>query len=148
MQKSKEATARIVVWRELQITNSYTLEASFCGSDFGKYSDLHFNTVMLQEIGHRFCETIIDYCMMDSSVMKLVLDDIESIVNNEASGDNTGNNPTGDKDANDQEKLENNGLYGIVNDGFGGGALGTIKDEDSNADSDFSGDDNSPKGGD
>jgi hypothetical protein len=47
VQKSKEATARVVIWKELGIQNSYTLEASFCGSDFGKYSDLHFNTDML-----------------------------------------------------------------------------------------------------
>lgn len=47
VQKAKEATARVVVWKELGIINSYTLEASFCGSDFGKYSDLHFNTDML-----------------------------------------------------------------------------------------------------
>jgi hypothetical protein len=53
------------VWRELQVTNSYTLEASFCGSDFGEYSDLHFNTDMLEQIGHRFCECIIEYCQMD-----------------------------------------------------------------------------------
>lgn len=47
VQKSKESTARVVVWRELGISNSYTLESSFCGSDFGKFSDLHFNTDML-----------------------------------------------------------------------------------------------------
>ena len=47
VQKAKEATARVVIWRELSITNSFTLESSFCGSDFGKYSDLHFNTDML-----------------------------------------------------------------------------------------------------
>jgi hypothetical protein len=47
VQKSKEATMRVVVWKEMGIQNSYTLEASFCGADFGKYSDLHFNTDML-----------------------------------------------------------------------------------------------------
>ena len=62
VQKSKESTARVVIWRELGIQNSFTLEASFCGADFGKHADLHFNTDMLQEIGHRFCETIIQYC--------------------------------------------------------------------------------------
>ena len=55
VQKSKESTERVVVWRELGITNSYTLEASFCGADFGKYADFHFNTDLLQEVGHAFC---------------------------------------------------------------------------------------------
>lgn len=47
VQKSKESTARVVGWRELQILNCFTLECSFCGSDFGKFTDLHFNTDML-----------------------------------------------------------------------------------------------------
>ena len=37
VQKSKESTARVVGWKEMGITNCYTLESSFCGSDFGKH---------------------------------------------------------------------------------------------------------------
>ena len=59
-QKSKMGTGRVVGWKDLGIQNSFTLEASFCGSDFGKYADLHFNTSILQEIGHPFCETIME----------------------------------------------------------------------------------------
>jgi hypothetical protein len=33
MEKEKESTARIVVFRELGIISSYTLEASFYGAD-------------------------------------------------------------------------------------------------------------------
>jgi len=33
VQKSKESTARVVGWKELNITNTFTLEASFCGPD-------------------------------------------------------------------------------------------------------------------
>ena len=33
VQRSKESTARIVLWRELGLARSFTLEASFCGSD-------------------------------------------------------------------------------------------------------------------
>ena len=40
----------------------------------------------------------------------------------------------------DDNNNANMGVAGILNDNAGGG-LGTIKDEDSNADSDFSGDD-------
>jgi len=36
------------------------------------------------------------------------------------------------------------GLNGFINEVSYGGMLGTIKDEDSNADSDFSGDDGTP----
>ena len=35
VQKSREATARVVMWREFNLTNSFTLEASFCGPSRG-----------------------------------------------------------------------------------------------------------------
>ena len=119
----------MVVWKDLGITNSYTLEASFCGSDFGKYSDLHFNTDMLQQIGHRFCESIIEYCMLDAALMKQILDELDNIENNLAQTVAPIVQP-------EQQPAKQPEM----------GQLGTIKDEDSNADSDFSGDDpNSPR---
>lgn len=33
VKKAKESTMRVVMWKELDITNSYTCEASFCGPD-------------------------------------------------------------------------------------------------------------------
>ena len=33
VQKAKESTARVAIWKELGITNTFTLEASFCGAD-------------------------------------------------------------------------------------------------------------------
>jgi cytosolic carboxypeptidase protein 2/3 len=62
--------------------NSFTLEASFCGADFGKYADLHFNTSMLQEIGHHFCETIIEYMQVDPQKIKTMVLEIEDIMVN------------------------------------------------------------------
>lgn len=39
MHKSKEATARIAIWRELKIPNIFTMEASFSGADMGQLKD-------------------------------------------------------------------------------------------------------------
>ena len=36
VQKAKESTARIVMWREFNLINSYTLEASFLGPNKGE----------------------------------------------------------------------------------------------------------------
>ena len=77
VQKAKESTARVVIWKEQGITNSFTLEASFCGADQGKFADYHFNTDMLQEIGHRFCDTILDFCDPDQVKVKAVLEELE-----------------------------------------------------------------------
>lgn len=37
--RSKESTARVSMWRELQIPNVFTMEASFCGADKGELED-------------------------------------------------------------------------------------------------------------
>jgi len=74
VQKAKESTAWVVAWKEMGITNTYTLEASFCGADYGKYAAFHFNTDLLQEVGYKFCETIIDFCDPDQIKVKDVLE--------------------------------------------------------------------------
>ena len=77
LQKSKEATARIVLYKELGISNSFTLESSFCGADFGKHAEFHFSTEHYQEIGHNLCDAILDFCDPDPSKYKAVLDELE-----------------------------------------------------------------------
>lgn len=39
MHKSKEATARIAIWKEVKVPAIYTMEASFCGADRGSLKD-------------------------------------------------------------------------------------------------------------
>ena len=80
VQKAKEATARIVMWKEMGITNTFTLEASFCGPDQGKYADYHFNIDLLEEVGHKFCDTILDFCDPDQIKVKQVLEELEIIL--------------------------------------------------------------------
>jgi len=77
VQKAKESTARVAIWKELGITNTFTLEASFCGADQGKFADYHFNQDLLQEVGHRFCETILDFCDPDQTKVRSVLEELE-----------------------------------------------------------------------
>lgn len=61
VQKSKEAAARVVMWREFNLVNSFTLEASFLGPNRGQYNGLHFNTSMLEEVGASFCKSLVDF---------------------------------------------------------------------------------------
>lgn len=37
VERSKESTARVVVWREVGVQRSYTMESTLCGCDQGKY---------------------------------------------------------------------------------------------------------------
>jgi hypothetical protein len=43
VQKLRESTARVVVYREFGVIRSYTCEASFCGSSNGIFNGFHFN---------------------------------------------------------------------------------------------------------
>ena len=53
------------MFKELNIPNIFTMEASFCGSDKGIYKDQHFSTEILMLAGRRLLETLIVYCKID-----------------------------------------------------------------------------------
>jgi len=59
--KSKESTGRVVVWREFSIQNSYTLEVSFCGPTGGSKNGFHFKMQDLINMGKSFAKTILEY---------------------------------------------------------------------------------------
>ena len=81
IQKAKEATARVVMWREFSLVNSFTLECSFCGPNRGLYKDCHFTISMLLEIGASFCQTLVDFTDKDQFKVKNALKEIESSQN-------------------------------------------------------------------
>ena len=62
VQKSKESTARITMWRELKIPCVYTMEASFCGPSEGEFAGTHFTEENLKQIGKDLCRTLLYYC--------------------------------------------------------------------------------------
>jgi hypothetical protein len=37
VQKAREATARVVMWKEFSLINSFTLETTFCGATNGRF---------------------------------------------------------------------------------------------------------------
>ena len=61
VQKSKESTARVVVWRELGVADSLTLEASFAGPSEGAHAGAHFSVAHLEGVGRAACEALLDY---------------------------------------------------------------------------------------
>jgi hypothetical protein len=61
IQKSKETCGRVVMWREFNLINSFTLEGSFMGPSRGVNAGLHFNATHLQTMGRIFCKTLVDY---------------------------------------------------------------------------------------
>ncbi|RLU19331.1 hypothetical protein DMN91_007888 [Ooceraea biroi] len=58
VERNKESTARVAVWRQLGVSRSYTMESSFCGCDQGALAGLHFDTEHLKAIGRDFCQAL------------------------------------------------------------------------------------------
>ncbi|XP_021353361.1 cytosolic carboxypeptidase 2-like isoform X26 [Mizuhopecten yessoensis] len=76
VQKSKEGTGRIVMWH-MGIMNSYTMEATFCGSTIGKKKGYHFTLLDFEAMGYHFCDTLLDYCDPDNTKCANVLLELE-----------------------------------------------------------------------
>ncbi|XP_029769641.1 cytosolic carboxypeptidase 2 [Terrapene carolina triunguis] len=57
VQKSKEGTGRIVMWR-MGIPNSYTMESTFGGSTLGMTKVSNFSPRFLGSVGHGVCELL------------------------------------------------------------------------------------------
>ncbi|XP_058492634.1 cytosolic carboxypeptidase 1 [Solea solea] len=59
VERTKESTARVVVWREIGVQRSYTMESTLCGCDQGKYKGLQIGTRELEEMGAQFCVALL-----------------------------------------------------------------------------------------
>ncbi|XP_054865114.1 cytosolic carboxypeptidase 4 isoform X2 [Amphiprion ocellaris] len=59
VEKSRSATARVVVWREMGVLRSYTMESTYNGCDQGIYKGLQIGTRELQEMGVKFCHSLL-----------------------------------------------------------------------------------------
>ncbi|XP_041973376.1 cytosolic carboxypeptidase Nna1-like [Aricia agestis] len=70
IQRSKEGTARVVIWM-LGVSNSYTMEASFGGSELGGRMSTHFTCQDYESIGRTFCETLLDFYDEDPNKERL-----------------------------------------------------------------------------
>ncbi|XP_058012531.1 cytosolic carboxypeptidase 4 [Ahaetulla prasina] len=55
LEKSRDSTARVVVWREIGVLRSYTMESTYSGCSHGLYKGLQMGTSELEEMGAKFC---------------------------------------------------------------------------------------------
>ncbi|XP_067840829.1 uncharacterized protein [Heptranchias perlo] len=69
--KCKESTGRVVMYRQLGLNDSFTLEASFSGAVKEQLAVRHFNIKDYMSIGKTFCEGIMDYISLDENPLKL-----------------------------------------------------------------------------
>ena len=62
------------MWREFNLINSYTCEASFCGPTRGIHNNCHFNCMLLEMIGRVFCKTLVDITDNKERVKRVMQD--------------------------------------------------------------------------
>ncbi|XP_058667437.1 cytosolic carboxypeptidase 4 [Ammospiza caudacuta] len=55
VEKSRASTARVVVWKEMGVLRSYTMESTYCSCSHGLYRGLQLGTQELEEMGSKFC---------------------------------------------------------------------------------------------
>jgi cytosolic carboxypeptidase protein 2/3 len=68
VRKGRESTARVVVAKDLQIPCSFTLEATFCGSNFGPLKNCHMHVGHLQETGASMCDAILNFLISEGKI--------------------------------------------------------------------------------
>ena len=59
VEKNKCSTARVVVWKEIGVARSYTMESSYCGCDQGLYRGKQLGIQHLEEMGSKFVEVLL-----------------------------------------------------------------------------------------
>jgi hypothetical protein len=59
LSRAKEGTSRIAMYRELNIPNIFTMEASFCGADKGELKNQHFTQEALMMMGQKLMQAVV-----------------------------------------------------------------------------------------
>ncbi|XP_066543208.1 cytosolic carboxypeptidase 3 [Amia ocellicauda] len=83
VQRSKKGTGRVALW-ELGVSNSFTLETSFCGADMGNKKGTHFSTSDLEVLGFHFCDTVLDFCDPNKTKYRACLRELRHMMRREA----------------------------------------------------------------
>nr|AMO02548.1 cytosolic carboxypeptidase 1 [Tityus serrulatus] len=59
VEKSRESTGRITVWRQFGVALSYTMECTYGGCNQGIYDGYHLGTAQIEEMGSKFCQALV-----------------------------------------------------------------------------------------
>jgi hypothetical protein len=118
VQKSKEATARVALFKELKnVSNIFTMESSFCGNDLGKFAGYHFTSESLEQIGRDFCRTLLAYSdiHIPEELQNITFDDFPDL-KSEESEEEEDNDPTPmNEDPNDKKPAKTGEIPALPN---------------------------------
>ncbi|XP_078333191.1 uncharacterized protein LOC111129975 isoform X17 [Crassostrea virginica] len=84
IKRCKESTGRVVMWRQMRVLNSFTLEATFSGTILNRKELRHFNIGDFMEMGRVLSQVVLDYEVAQENKSKqteVVLDMTRYITN-------------------------------------------------------------------
>ncbi|XP_061177697.1 cytosolic carboxypeptidase 2-like isoform X5 [Saccostrea echinata] len=84
IKRCKESTGRVVMWRQMRVLNSFTLEATFSGTILNRKELRHFNIGDYMEMGRVLSQVVLDYEVAQENKAKqteVVLDMTRYITN-------------------------------------------------------------------
>ncbi|XP_075711393.1 cytosolic carboxypeptidase 4 [Rhinoderma darwinii] len=105
VEKARASTARVVVWHDIRVLRSYTMESTYCGFNQGPYKGLQIGTKELEEMGAKFCLGLL-ILLSKCSYSGTLLPQVEALLKAEReSADNhrTSNTETDDEPPCDEE---------------------------------------------
>ncbi|XP_013412947.1 cytosolic carboxypeptidase 2 [Lingula anatina] len=70
IRRCKEATGRVVMYRQYSISNSFTMEATFSGTAITHHNPRHFNQSDFMEMGDVFCQVVLEYEQLQQNKSK------------------------------------------------------------------------------
>ena len=73
VKKAKDSTGRVNTWKELDLMNTFTIEATFCGSTIGPLANMQYSHKNFEDVGAIICDSIMDYWDPDSSKKAMIL---------------------------------------------------------------------------
>jgi hypothetical protein len=103
VQKQREKCARVSIYRCFGLVNTFTLETSFCGANYGRFGGFHFNTTMYEDLGQLMCEAVLDLFDPDQTKVREALKELAGLGASPCLGKD------GDSDADDSEDGGNDG---------------------------------------
>jgi ribosomal protein S24E len=71
LSKARSTSGRVVVYKELGISNSFTMEASLCGAGIGPYSGCQFSVMDLETMGKNLCQGLLVYVTNSNRVNRI-----------------------------------------------------------------------------
>ncbi|XP_063781825.1 cytosolic carboxypeptidase 4 isoform X2 [Pseudophryne corroboree] len=103
VEKARESTARVVVWHEIGVLRSYTMESTYCGFSQGPYKGLQVGTRELEEMGAKFCLGLL-ILQSKSLYNTTLLPQMEALI--EAERENTDKQRTSGTETDDEPPCE------------------------------------------